>query len=212
LTTVTEGQRGVLEVLKELGPATVEAVAGTLGITVSGARQQLSALVEEGLARAEEVVEAAPRRGRPRLRYTLTERAEPLFPKAYGDLANELLGYLHPGGEDELFDRRRDARIERARARLAGAGDDLAARVAELARILDEDGYLAICEPSEGGFRIAERNCAILAVAQRHPSACRSEIEFIRAVLPDASVERVSHIVSGAHQCAYEIRPAGAEG
>jgi DeoR family suf operon transcriptional repressor len=206
LTTVTEGQRGVLEVLKEHGPTTVEAVAAALGITVSGARQQLSALVEEGLARSEEVAAASPRRGRPRPRYALTERAEPLFPKAYGDLANELLAYLHPGGEDELFDRRRDARIERARARL-GHGD-LASRVAELARILDEDGYLATWEPIEGGFRIAERNCAILAVAQRHPSACRSEIEFIRAVLPDATVERVSHIVSGAHQCAYEVRPA----
>jgi DeoR family suf operon transcriptional repressor len=205
LTTVTEGQRGVLGALKEHGPTTVESVASTLGIPVSAARQQLRALVAVGRVRPVVVVSPTPRRGRPRLRYALTERAEPLFPKAYGELANELLAYLHPGDEDGLFDRRRDARIDRARARMHG---DLAERVAELARILDEDGYLATCEPIDGGFRIAERNCAILAVAQRHPSACRSEIEFIRAVLPDATVERVSHIVSGAHQCAYEVRPA----
>ncbi len=199
---VTEGQRSVLAVLKESGPSTVDDVATALTITVSGARQQLTALVDEGLVRAEEIPE--PRRGRPRLRYSLTERAEPLFPMAYGELANELLTYLTPDAEDELFECRRDARIERARARLRG---DLRSRVRELAKILDEDGYLATWEKvGKDTYRIIERNCAIFAVARRHPAACRSEIEFLQAVLPDASVERVSHIVNGAHQCAYEVR------
>ena len=199
---VTEGQQSVLAALKKRGPSTVDDVAAALAITISGARQQLTALVDEGLVSAQEIVE--PRRGRPRLRYSLTERAEPLFPKAYGELANELLGYLSPGAEDELFERRRDARIERARVRLHG---DLRLRVRELAKILDEDGYLAVSERvGKDAFRIIERNCAIFAVARRHPAACTSEIEFLQAVLPDATVERVSHIVNGAHQCAYEIR------
>ena len=51
-----------------------------------------------------------------------------------------------------------------------------------------------------------EHNCAVLAVAQQHPHACSSEIEFIRAALADATVERTTHIVAGAHACTYEIR------
>ena len=81
-------------------------------------------------------------------------------------------------------------------------------KVAELTLNLDAAGYLASWEKLPGGaFRIIEHNCAILAVAQRYGSACSSELAFIRAVLPDVSVERVSHMVHGARQCAYEIIP-----
>ena len=47
-------------------------------------------------------------------------------------------------------------------------------------------------------YRIVEHNCAIWAVAQRYGQACTSEIDFIRAVLPEADVERVQHMVAGA--------------
>jgi predicted ArsR family transcriptional regulator len=80
--------------------------------------------------------------------------------------------------------------------------------VAELSRILDEDGYLAEWQAAaDGSFLIVEHNCAILAVAQGHPDACRSEIEFLQTVLPDADVDRISHIVAGAHQCGYQVTP-----
>jgi DeoR family suf operon transcriptional repressor len=83
----------------------------------------------------------------------------------------------------------------------------LKAKVAELTRILDGDGYLATFEMlTPGLFRIVEHNCAIWAVAQRYGQACSSEIEFIRAVLPEADVERVQHMVAGAPHCAYEVR------
>jgi len=106
-----------------------------------------------------------------------------------------------------IFVRRRDGRIANVRRRLEGR-PSLEDKVAELATILDEDGYLADWERlGHGRLRITEHNCAILAVASHHPDACRSEIEFLQAVLPEATVERVSHIVAGAHQCAYEITP-----
>ena len=86
----------------------------------------------------------------------------------------------------------------------------------ELTAILDEDGYLADCEEtSPGVWQIAEHNCAILDVATRYRIACNSEIAFLREALPDASIERVQHIASGGHMCAYEVRhqqAAGGEG
>jgi predicted ArsR family transcriptional regulator len=101
----------------------------------------------------------------------------------------------------------RTERIAAARARLAAAGG-FEAKVVELAKILDEDGYLASVEPlGDGGYRVAERNCAIFAVAREHPQACSTELEFLRAALPEATIERVSHMMAGAHSCSYEVRP-----
>ena len=86
-------------------------------------------------------------------------------------------------------------------------GKSFDARVRELTAILDEDGYLAECtQTGPGKWRIAEHNCAILDVAVRYRMACSSEIAFLREALPDASIERVQHIASGGHMCAYEVR------
>ena len=208
--TVSEHQRSVLYALKRCGEATVESVASSLGITVSGARQHLTALADDGLVIVTEKPREPGARGRTSRLYRLAPAAEPLFPKAYGELTNELLDYLsdEDGALVEiLFHKRRDSRIGRARTRLEGKS--LAKRVAELAEILTEDGYLADWEKLPGRrFRITEHNCAIRVVAGKHPQACSSEIEFLRAVLPDATVERTSHIVSGAPHCAYEITPS----
>jgi predicted ArsR family transcriptional regulator len=84
----------------------------------------------------------------------------------------------------------------------------LADRVHVLAVLQDEAGYLAEATPLPGGgFRLAEHNCAILAVAKRHGHACTSELGFLQEVLPDADVRRVAHIASGSTACVYEVRP-----
>ena len=100
------------------------------------------------------------------------------------------------------------ARIANASARLASKRS-LKAKVSELAKILDEDGYLATAETiGPNRYRVVEHNCAIASVARKYGQACVSEIEFIRAVLPEATVERVSHMVQGDRHCAYEIAKA----
>jgi DeoR family suf operon transcriptional repressor len=203
------GRRAVLYAVRRRGEATAEQVAEQLGMTVSGARQHLSALVADGFLATSETGPRAGTRGRRARLYETTPAADALFPKAYGELTNELLGYLSEGDPaivDTLFAKRREHRIENARARL-GNKRGLRAKVAELAAILDADGYLATWEKAgPNRYRVVEHNCAIWAVAQRYGQACSSEIDFIRAVLPDADVERVKHMVAGAAHCAYEIR------
>jgi predicted ArsR family transcriptional regulator len=203
---VTAAQRAVLYAIRRRGGITVDQLAQALDITRSGARQHLAALSEAGLVEAGEPVREPGRRGRPEVVHHLTPVAEPLFPKAYGELTNQILGYLAPEAVDEVFERRRDERIAAASRRVS-AHRTFPRRVAELAAILDEDGYLATFERvDDRTFLVTEHNCAILAVATEHPHACSSEIEFIRAVLPDADVERTTHMVQGAHACTYEIR------
>ena len=139
----------------------------------------------------------------------MTEAGDGLFPKAYGALTNELLGYVaevDAGGVDRLFARRRDKRIASARERMAGC-HSFEARIATLTQILDDDGYLASYERiARDRFLVVEHNCAIAVVAGRYGQACVSEIEFIRAVLPEAEVNRVSHMANGDRHCAYDIR------
>jgi len=181
-------------------------LAAELGITVVAVRRQLGRLEEDGLLTHRSDPEG---RGRPAHRYELSPLAEALFPKRYGDLTTELLGYLGGPQSTEvasLFEQRRRRRLHEAEPRLAGrALDD---QVAELARILDEDGYLADVEPlTGGGWRITEHNCAILSVATGYRQACTSELAFIRDALPAGDVERVAHRLEGAHVCSYEVRP-----
>ena len=203
------GRRAVLYAVRRRGEATTEQVAEQLAITVSGARQHLSVLARDGLVESAELPSTTVKRGRRSLVYSATPAADAYFPKAYGELTNELLGYVADTDQvllDELFARRREHRIDGARARLQGKRT-LGAKVAELTRILDEDGYLASSEKVEAGvFRIVEHNCAIWAVAERYGQACTSELDFIRAALEGADVERVQHMIVGARRCAYEVR------
>ena len=103
--SLPEGRRNVLYAVRRRGEATAEQVAESLGMTVSGARQHLSALVDDGLAEATETAEPTGRAGAGRaLVYAVTPTGDALFPKAYGELTNELLGYLDDE-EPETVDR-----------------------------------------------------------------------------------------------------------
>jgi DeoR family suf operon transcriptional repressor len=207
LTTLPITKRAVVTTLKKRGDTTVEALAEQLGMTVSGVRQQLMVLERDGFVTFSELREGP---GRPRHLYRLTPAAHGLFPKSYADLTNELLDYVDDADPElvaRIFERRRERRIAGALERMVGLDYD--EKIAELTRILDEDGYLADLERiDDGSYIVTERNCAIFGVALRYGQACGSELDFIRRVLPDANVERIAHMVAGAHNCSYRIQPA----
>ena len=209
LDTLPTTRRAILNLLKRQGPLAANEVAQALGLTPAAVRMQLVRLEDDGLLARDDVAGDALRRGRPAHHYTLTSAAEALYPKRYGDLTTELLGYLGgPDGEqvDELFERRRQRRVDEARPRLAHLTFN--DQVAALAALLDEDGYLAdATEQEDGSWLIIEHNCAILTVAHGFSQACSSELSFIRDALPGAKVERVAHLMDGAHVCAYRVTP-----
>lgn len=213
LASLPATKRSIVERLKAVGEASAADLASELSLTPAAVRVQLTELEDMGFVAHRRAGEE-PRRGRPTHCYSLTPAAGTLFPQRYGDLTNELLDYLaadDPELVGALFERRRQRRTEAARLRLAGK--PFGERVVELARILNDDGYLATAERAgdsdggDGAWRIVERNCAILDVALKYGNACTSELAFLRDVMPDATIERVSHIVAGSHACGYAIVP-----
>ena len=207
LQRMAPSRREILLLLKKRGAARSEEIAAAIGVTLSGTRQHLTALERDGLVAHRDLRDG---RGRPKFLYSLTATADNLFPRNYVDLTNELLEYVEDADPDllgRIFDRRGARRLERARQRTEGL-TGFAARVRAVTALLDEDGYLADCvEEPDGAFRITEHNCAVMGVALKYGHACRSEIEFLRAALPEAEVTRVAHMVAGQHVCAYDVRP-----
>ena len=207
-STLSPTRRALLAAVKRLGEADAGELAAAAGVTPAAVRQHLTPLLRQGYVVRRE--EPGPGRGRPRHRYSLTRLGHELFPTGYAVLANDLLGHLDDIDSDlvaAVFERRRQQRVDRAKVRLAAAGPRLDRRVAELARILDEDGYIAEAVPLDDGdgWAIVEHHCAIFDVAARYGTACATELDFLREVLPDAEVRRVTHILSGDPRCAYEI-------
>jgi predicted ArsR family transcriptional regulator len=84
----------------------------------------------------------------------------------------------------------------------------------QLARVRTEEGYMADVRPDgRGGFLLIENHCPICAAATACQGFCTTELDLFRAVLgPDASVERMEHIVSGDRRCVYSVRPGSASG
>jgi DeoR family suf operon transcriptional repressor len=198
-------QRHVLEVLKRHGEVTPDELAVALQISSSAVRQHLAALRTAGLVVSRKDHGHA---GRPAERYRATTLAEPLFANTDDRLPIELLEHME-AEEPELigrvFDRRRRQMVADAENRLAGR--TVGEQVAILTELLDEQGYLADFEAvTAGHFRINLHNCAIWAVANRYPQACAAELDYLRALIPEASVQRVTHKTNGAHTCAYDIR------
>jgi len=207
LNLISEARREILKLLKRHGPLPVEAVADALGITVSGARQHLSGLERDGVVTYHRVREGP---GRPRHLYQLTTEGDAIFPRGYPELTRELLGYVQeadPTLLDQLFQRRAQRRVGEAHRRLDGL--PFSEKVAALTSFLEDEGYmpeLVRLNGADDGWRIVERNCMIKGLGERYRGACASEIAFIRRALPEAEVQRVTHVLNDKPCCAYEVR------
>ena len=198
-------QRRVLAALKRSGDATAEELAATLEISSSAVRQHLRAMRSAGSITASQ---DRGQPGRPADRYHATDLTEPLFVNRDSSLSLELLEHIEeedPELVNRVFERRRRRLVESAQDKLTDKS--IAQKVNVLTNMLDEQGYLADCEkPDHNHYRINLHSCPIWAVATRYTQACTTELEFIRDLMPDATVERVTHKTAGAHTCAYEIR------
>jgi predicted ArsR family transcriptional regulator len=200
----------VLLQLKMRGRATAAALARRLDLTPMAIRQHLAALEDEGL-----VVHTEERRpvGRPARVWDLTPLAAERFPDTHADLTVEILSALRDvfgdEGLEQIVHARSRKQRESYRERLPGRHATLRARVAALAELRREEGYMAEwSQDPDGSFLIVENHCPICAAATLCQGFCRDELELFREVLaPDADVVRGEHLLSQGRRCAYRVTP-----
>ena len=201
---ISPTQHRVLEAVKRSGEATADELAEKLEISASAVRQHLNALRSAGYIAARQ---ERGQPGRPADHFHTTELSEAMFVNTTSNLSIELLSHIEeedPELVTRIFDRRRHRRVAQAQDKLAGK--TLSEKVAVLSELLDAEGYLAdFDERAPEHYRINLHGCAIWNVATRYGQACTTELEFLRELIPEATIERVTHKTSGAHTCAYEI-------
>lgn len=185
---------------------TAAALARRLGMSAVAARQHLDPLEAEGLA----AFDARPKGvGRPAREWRLTEKAAALFPDSHGELAVAMLGSMRQAFGEEglarLVSLRTKAQVCAYRERVSPRAP-LHRKVAALAAIRREEGYMAEWSRDGKGFLLVENHCPICAAARTCQGLCTGELELFRRVL-GARVERTEHILAGARRCTYRISP-----
>lgn len=211
LTPLLEGSRAkILTLLKRNGEMNAEALAKELKMTSMGVRLHLSALEKDGLV-AHRIQKK--KMGRPGYFFTLTPNGDELFPRTYSQVANHILETVRElegdKGIENIFRRRVDLLEKQYRARMKTA--DLQNRVAELAKIRTEEGYMAEWEKKDSRtFILRELNCAICQIAKQCIQACNYELALFQRVLPGTEITRKEHIVRGDRMCTYVIKKVGA--
>ena len=202
-------RRDLLLRLRVDGPSTPDQLATRLGASRTGVLQQLRALEAAHLVSRQTIRHGV---GRPRHLYDITTDAQDLFPSNYEGLAAGLLAAIEAVGGNDLLEQ-----VFAARCRQLGmlVRENMAARVADDAPLLDRVQELAVIQSSngylagavvnvDGSIRLQEHNCAIYHIAAGSPAACQAELELFSEVL-GADVVREQHITSGDRYCSYRI-------
>jgi predicted ArsR family transcriptional regulator len=203
----------LLVLLKTRGPQTASVLGAALGVTGEAARQQLVRLTADGLVSAESESRGV---GRPAQVWSLTERGHARFPDAHAELTAQLLRTIRSELGEEALDRLIAARAAEARSAYAAALEgaaDLGERVARLAELRTQEGYMAESRADGDGYLLVENHCPICVAATECQGFCRAERDvFEQALGEGVSVERTEHIVSGDRRCAYRIALKCVEG
>jgi predicted ArsR family transcriptional regulator len=184
----------ILVYLKRRGRASVRELAAELGVTPMAVRRHLLQLEN-----AHWVTPKLERRarGRPAYVYLLTPDGDSQFPRSYDQLALDLLRELR---------HRKVQLVERHAPRFQGR-TSLEERVAEMAQILTEAGYMADWRKvDDQTYTISEHNCAVFEAAKECPSVCACELSMMRTLV-GAHIKRTDHMVRGNCQCLYVIKP-----
>ena len=193
----------VLSVMQRRGNVTIKDLEEALNVTANAVRQQLTALLSEGLIsqQAENIG-----RGRPKHVYGLTVKGRSLLSNHSDEFTNSLLReILVSDGPEKVQDlmgrmsRRLAAQYERALADLPS--DERATKLTEL---LNAKGIMAEITFEEDSIVFHEYTCPYYELAREHRAVCDMEEEMIAHAM-NRPVELVSCSLDGHHGCQFRI-------
>jgi predicted ArsR family transcriptional regulator len=197
----------VLELLRRKQAASAETIAAQLGITPNAVRQHLTNLERDGLVQSEPV---RSKRGRPSLMFSLTDKADAVFPKRYGQLATMVLNELAEIGGPELLDQV----FERVADRYAGGvetqmeGLSFDEKLDRVVKYIGRAGTLAEREDTPDGITVTIHNCPFRNTALKFPQVCTITPRLLVKLL-DAQVSQAASIHRRDPYCSFVVqRPA----
>jgi DeoR family suf operon transcriptional repressor len=204
LTSVTmcDSRYEILEILKRES-CTVDVLSSRIGISPTAVRQHLAILERESLIKGETVKEGI---GRPKVTYSITERAEALFPKYYSWLTEHLL--------EEIIKEEGEERVTHLLTRVGTQfsqpyleqveGKSLEERIDIIKDIFNEWGAYACVETNGDHYLLKNFNCSFYDVARKYPHVCTVHTTFLAQLL-DRDPERIASMAQGDEYCAYQI-------
>lgn len=201
LTILVGGTRARLLRLVRQGPASINDLAASIGITDNAVRGHIAALERDGL------VQAASQRatgGKPARLYELTLEAEELFPKAYALVLEELLATIREeDGEEAALAKLRE--VGRRLGEGGGAGHaGLASRVAAASAVLETLGGSVEAERDADGWLLRSAGCPLSRFVADAPDACK----LVESLVSEITGQAVREICdrAGRPRCSFRIQ------
>lgn len=208
----SEPKKKLLYYLKVMQQAGLEELANVMKISRMAVHKHLAILQNRGLVEGIEVRGNVV--GRPRMVYQLTSQSKTVFPKSYSAIATHALDFIERNmgkeGVEKVLRERQSDLFEQYYKRLKNL--DFDKQVKELARIRDEEGYIAESkkeskksDDSGGKYVILEYNCPIIHIAEKHWEACSTESELFEKLL-GADIETTHRVAKGDSICKFVIK------
>jgi predicted ArsR family transcriptional regulator len=219
----SEPKKKLLYYLKVMQQAGLEELANVMKISRMAVHKHLTVLQKRGLV---ESIETRGHVGRPRMVYQLTSQSKTVFPKSYSAIATHALDFIErnmgKGAVEKVLRERQSELFDQYYKRLSNL--DFDKRVKELAKIRDEEGYMAESKKitskdsgdtnnnnsvnaseQRGKHVLLEYNCPIIHIAEKHWEACSVETELFEKLL-DAKIETTHRAAKGDLICKFLIK------
>ena len=204
----SEPKKKLLYYLKVMQQAGLEELANVMKVSRMAVHKHLGLLQQRGLV---EAVETRGHVGRPRMVYQLTSQSKSVFPKSYSAIATHALDFIERNMGKEAVEKvlreRQSELFDQYYKRLKGL--DFDKQVKELARIRDEEGYIAESKKESksgsGKYVLLEYNCPIIHIAEKHWEACSTETELFEKLL-GADIETTHRAAKGDLVCKFIIK------
>ena len=142
--------------------------------------------------------------------YQLTSQSKAVFPKSYSAIATHALDFIERNmgkkGVERVLRERQSELFDQHVKRLKNM--DFDSQVKELAKIRDEEGYMAELKKESKGdkkYVLLEYNCPIIHIAEKHWEACSVETELFEKLL-SAEIETTHRAAKGDAVCKFMIR------
>ncbi|HUZ85429.1 MAG TPA: helix-turn-helix domain-containing protein [Candidatus Baltobacterales bacterium] len=194
----------VLELLRRKRKCSAEIIASDLGVTTNAVRQHLTNLERDGF-----VVSHPERsgRGRPALLFSLTERADSVFPKRYGQLATMVLQEVQemggPQALDEIFARVAERHAGGIEHELQGL--DFDEKLHRVVAWIGRAGTLAEQSDTPEGVKVTIHNCPFRNTALKFPQVCTITPHLITRLL-GAPVSQAESIHRRDPYCSFVVQ------